>query len=97
MRERLPDLVAGSDILSRPDNRTVQVPVKFMEHYRFRLRDPSRALEGAGQGQAEPRRRPAPRPAGAPRPGPGGRRRGGRRGHLRPRVPRRRHPRLALG
>ncbi|WP_435104082.1 DUF444 family protein [Arhodomonas sp. AD133] len=53
VREQLPDLVAGSDILSRPDNRTVQVPVRFMEHYRFRLRDPSEQ-KGAGQGKAEP-------------------------------------------
>lgn len=69
VREQLPDLVAGSDILSRPDNRTVQVPVKFMEHYRFRLRDPSEQ-EGAGQGQAEPG--DVLRPAQPGHPGAGG-------------------------
>ncbi len=50
VREALPDLVAGSDVLSRPDNRRVQVPVRLMEHYRFRLRDP-RQQTGAGQGK----------------------------------------------
>ncbi|MGD8430351.1 MAG: DUF444 family protein [Ectothiorhodospiraceae bacterium] len=53
VREQLPDLVAGSDVLSRPDNRTVKVPVRFMEHYRFRLRDPEQK-KGAGQGKAKP-------------------------------------------
>lgn len=53
VRDALPDLVAGSDVLSRPGNRTVQVPVRFMEHYRFRLRDPEEQ-QGAGQGKAEP-------------------------------------------
>lgn len=53
VRDALPDLVAGSDVLSRPGNRTVQVPVRFMEHYRFRLRD-QEEQQGAGQGKAEP-------------------------------------------
>ncbi len=53
VREALPDLIAGSDVLTRPDNRTVQVPVRFLEHYRFRLRDPSEQ-SGAGQGQGKP-------------------------------------------
>ncbi|HET8700622.1 MAG TPA: DUF444 family protein [Nitrococcus sp.] len=53
VREQLPDLVAGSDVLSRPDNRTVKVPVRFMEHYRFRLRNPD-TRTGAGQGKAKP-------------------------------------------
>ncbi|MBA1147591.1 DUF444 family protein [Ectothiorhodospiraceae bacterium WFHF3C12] len=53
VRENLPDLVAGSDVLSRPGDRTVQVPVKFMEHARFKLRD-SDEQTGAGQGNAKP-------------------------------------------
>lgn len=53
VREKLPDLVAGSDVLSRPDNRTVKVPVRFMEHSRFRLRDPEQR-KGAGQGDVKP-------------------------------------------
>lgn len=53
VRERLPDLVAGSDVLSRPGDRTLRVPVKFLEHYRFRLRDRSEG-SGAGQGAGRP-------------------------------------------
>ena len=68
VREKLPDLVAGSDVLSRPDNRTVQVPVRFMEHYRFRLRNPSEQT-GAGQGEAKPG--DVLRPAQPGRPGQG--------------------------
>ncbi len=52
-RDALPDLIAGSDVLTRPGNRTVQVPVRFMEHARFRLRDPEQQ-GGAGQGEAKP-------------------------------------------
>lgn len=51
VREQLPELVAGADVLSRPDNRTVQVPVRFIEHSRFRLDDPDEQ-QGAGQGDA---------------------------------------------
>lgn len=53
VQQALPDLIARSDVLSRPDNRTVQVPVRFMEHYRFRLLTPQQQ-QGAGQGKAEP-------------------------------------------
>ncbi|HYW04491.1 MAG TPA: DUF444 family protein [Gammaproteobacteria bacterium] len=53
VREQLPDLIAGTDILSRPGDRTVQVPVRFLEHYRFRLRD-NDAEEGVGQGAGKP-------------------------------------------
>ena len=53
VRHALPDLVARSDVLSRPDNRTVQVPVRFLEHHRFRLLDPSQE-KGVGQGDAAP-------------------------------------------
>lgn len=53
VRDHLPDMVTGSDILSRPGDRTVQVPVRFMEHYRFRLRDPHED-DGVGQGNGEP-------------------------------------------
>lgn len=50
VKEALPELVADSDVISNPENRVVRVPVRFLEHYRFRLReqDPS---TGAGQGQ----------------------------------------------
>jgi sporulation protein YhbH len=53
VREKLHDLVAGSDVLSRPSDRTVQVPVRFLEHYRFRLRDQNEQ-SGVGQGAGEP-------------------------------------------
>lgn len=50
VKERLPELIAGSDVISRPDNRTVRVPVRFLEHYRFRLSDLDNQ-RGVGQGQ----------------------------------------------
>lgn len=50
VRNALPELVSGSDVLTNPDNRVVRVPVRFLEHYRFRLRDPD-TQTGAGQGQ----------------------------------------------
>lgn len=53
VRDHLPELVAGSDVLSDARDRTVKVPVRFMEHYRFRLRDPEEQ-QGAGQGDAKP-------------------------------------------
>jgi sporulation protein YhbH len=53
VQNALPDLIAHSDVLSRPDNRTVQVPVRFMEHYRFRLLNPQQQ-KGAGQGKVAP-------------------------------------------
>lgn len=53
VHEALPDLIANSDVLSRPDNRTVRVPVKFMEHHRFRLLNPAKQT-GAGQGEVSP-------------------------------------------
>lgn len=52
VREKLPELIANSDVLPRADS-TVQVPVKFMEHARFRLRDPGQQ-EGVGQGEGKP-------------------------------------------
>lgn len=53
VKRALPDLISSSDVLSHPDNRTVRVPVRFLEHYRFRLRDPE-SQNGAGQGQGKP-------------------------------------------
>lgn len=66
VRDTLPELLAGGDMISRPENRTVLVPVRMLEHARFRLRDvPTHA--GAGQGKGEDGRvlRPAQREAGA--------------------------------
>jgi hypothetical protein len=49
--ENLPELISNPDIMTRPDNRTIHVPVKFLEHYRFRLADQNER-NGIGQGKA---------------------------------------------
>lgn len=74
VRDHLPEVIANSDVLTRSDNRTVQVPVKFLEHYRFTLRNQDEQ-SGAGQGQAKPG--DTLRPA---QPGTGGNQRGGGEG-----------------
>jgi uncharacterized sporulation protein YeaH/YhbH (DUF444 family) len=53
VRERLADLATEPDILSGGEHRRIQVPVRFLEHYRFRLLDPE-SQSGAGQGEGEP-------------------------------------------
>ncbi|CAM5181590.1 hypothetical protein CDEF62S_05291 [Castellaniella defragrans] len=53
VREQLPEMIAGADILGRPSSHTVQVPVHFLEHYRFRLNTP-REQSGVGQGGGRP-------------------------------------------
>jgi len=50
VKESLPNLISGPDVLTQPENRTVKVPVKFLEHYRFRLSD-SDTQTGVGQGE----------------------------------------------
>jgi uncharacterized sporulation protein YeaH/YhbH (DUF444 family) len=52
VRQHLPQIVAGADVLSGGAS-TVRVPVRMLEHYRFRLRPP-REEQGVGQGQAKP-------------------------------------------
>jgi hypothetical protein len=52
VRQQLPQIVAGADVLSGGAS-TVRVPVKMLEHYRFRLRS-SQEQQGVGQGQAKP-------------------------------------------
>ncbi|HVS22855.1 MAG TPA: DUF444 family protein [Gammaproteobacteria bacterium] len=52
VREKLPELIAGSDVLPSADS-TVQVPVRFLEHSRFRLRDTGEG-RGVGQGDGKP-------------------------------------------
>jgi uncharacterized sporulation protein YeaH/YhbH (DUF444 family) len=49
----LPELLAGADLMTGPSNRTVMVPVKFLEHARLRLADAA-VGQGAGQGRGEP-------------------------------------------
>ncbi len=53
VKDSLPELLAGSDLITNPGNRTVAVPVKFLEHARFRLAD-GESQTGAGQGKGEP-------------------------------------------
>jgi uncharacterized sporulation protein YeaH/YhbH (DUF444 family) len=53
VKEGLPELLAGADLMSRPGSRTVVVPVRFLEHARLRLADAA-VSEGAGQGRGEP-------------------------------------------
>jgi len=52
VRQQLPQIVAGADVLSGGAS-TVRVPVRMLEHYRFRLRN-SQEQQGVGQGQAKP-------------------------------------------
>ncbi|MBB5369802.1 MULTISPECIES: DUF444 family protein [unclassified Janthinobacterium] len=49
----LPELIAGPDLISRPQQRSVQVPVHLLEHAHFRLAQPRSKL-GAGQGAGQP-------------------------------------------
>jgi uncharacterized sporulation protein YeaH/YhbH (DUF444 family) len=52
VRAHLPEVIAGADVLSRGQS-TVQVPVRMLEHYRFRLRSRDK-VSGVGQGAAKP-------------------------------------------
>src|SRR3954470_18355840 len=52
VKDTLPELLAGSDLMTR-GNRSVAVRVKFLEHARLRLAEPS-VQQGAGQGRGEP-------------------------------------------
>jgi uncharacterized protein len=53
VQQYLPDLIAGPDLITGPQERTVQVPVRMLEHARFRLAE-GRSETGAGQGQGAP-------------------------------------------
>ena len=48
----LPNLIAGPDVLTGSGSNTVAVPVRLLEHARFRLGDPD-SESGAGQGAGE--------------------------------------------
>lgn len=52
VRRHLPQIVAGADVLNGGAS-TVRVPVRMLEHYRFRLRN-SNEQQGVGQGQTKP-------------------------------------------
>jgi sporulation protein YhbH len=53
VRQRLPEIISSADIVGGSGPRTVRVPVKLLEHYRFRLRTPE-SHTAAGQGSASP-------------------------------------------
>ena len=53
VQNHLPDLIAGPDLITGPQERTVQVPVRMLEHARFKLAD-GRSQTGAGQGEGKP-------------------------------------------
>lgn len=52
VRAHLPQIVSGSDIIN-DGSRTVRVPVRMLEHYRFRLLATGDS-QGVGQGKAKP-------------------------------------------
>jgi uncharacterized sporulation protein YeaH/YhbH (DUF444 family) len=52
VREQIVDLLTAGDFITQPDQRTVQVPVRLLEHARFRLADTQKQT-GAGQGNAQ--------------------------------------------
>src|SRR4030095_17125327 len=52
VRQRLPEIISNAEILGG-GHRTVRVPVKLLEHYRFRLRTPE-SQTPARQGRASP-------------------------------------------
>ena len=78
VREQLPELISQANIVGDDGNRRIQVPVRFLEHYRFRLNDDA-DQQGVGQGQVKPgdTLRPARRPGGKPGKGAGGNEGGG--------------------
>ncbi len=53
VRDHLPELIAHADILTSDGQKRVRIPVRFLEHYRFRLL-PEESPEGVGQGDAKP-------------------------------------------
>ncbi len=77
VREHLPQIVAGTDII-KDGTRTVRVPVRMLEHYRFRLLADGES-QGVGQGKAKPGDQLGPANAnrGPGKSGPGGTEHGG--------------------
>ena len=53
VRDHVRKFITESDVISGSGGRTVAVPVRLLEHARFRLRDPDSG-GGIGQGQGEP-------------------------------------------
>jgi len=53
VRQKLPELISNVDVLGPKAATKVRLPVRFLEHYRFRLRDDEQQ-SGVGQGKGEP-------------------------------------------
>ncbi|CAM2750028.1 DUF444 family protein [Janthinobacterium lividum] len=53
VQAHLPELIATPDLIGGPQQRTVQVPMRLLEHVHFRLA-PARTSVGAGQGGGQP-------------------------------------------
>lgn len=55
VRDNLADLIAGPDLITGSPDKTVHVPVRLLEHARFRLSEhASEAHAAAGQGNGQP-------------------------------------------
>ena len=55
VQRNLPELISGPDLITGPQDRTVQIPVRMLEHSRFRLADPqNQSHSDVGQGQGKP-------------------------------------------
>jgi uncharacterized sporulation protein YeaH/YhbH (DUF444 family) len=52
VREHLPKIIANGEVIN-DSTRSVRVPVKMLEHYHFRLRNPGDS-QGVGQGETKP-------------------------------------------
>lgn len=52
VKQRVREFISSPDVLTRAEGRTVLVPVRLIEHARFRLREPA-AETAAGQGAGE--------------------------------------------
>lgn len=53
VRQHLPEAIAGPDLMTGDGKRGVQVPLRLLEHARFRLSS-GHSTTGAGQGPAQP-------------------------------------------
>src|SRR5580698_9566348 len=51
VREHLPKIIANGEVIN-DSTRSVRVPVKMLEHYHFRLRNPGDS-QGVGQGDVK--------------------------------------------
>lgn len=55
VKDNLANLIAGPDLITGPQDKTVQVPVRMLEHARFRLTDASNEPQSStGQGSGKP-------------------------------------------